>query len=132
MFLLSLSPLLSSLFVSYANRAASHESTSSTPLESEEWKILQNSITTLREENEKLQSENREIFQKLEAAQASQEGSRSHISSLGQVNAAQQNEISSLRKELVESKDLYERVMKDCNAEKAAYQTRISGIEVRL
>src|ERR1700759_2409135 len=113
MFLLSLSPLLSSLFVSYANRATSLESASSTPpAESEEWKTLQNSVTTLREENEKLQSENREMLLKLEAAQASQDGLRSHISSLREVNASQQYEANSLRKELIETKDLYERVMK--------------------
>jgi chromosome segregation ATPase len=134
MFLLSLSPLLSSLFVSYANRAASHESASSTSApspENEEWKKkLQNIVAALREENGKLRSENREVSLKLETEQASQEGFRSHISSLEQVNAAQQNENKSLRKELVEARDLYEQVMKGWNAEKAAYQTRISGVEV--
>jgi len=133
MFLLSLSPLLSSLFVSYANRAASHRSASSTPShESEEWKAFQSTVTVFREENERLQSENREMVLKLEAAEASNEGFRSHISSLRQVNAAQQSEVNSLRKELVETKDLYERVMKDWNGEKAAYQTRISGIQTEV
>ena len=130
MFLLSLSPLLSSLFVTYANRAASLESTSASSSENGGWKMLRDSITALREENEKLQTENREMVSKLEVAQASQEGLRSHISSLGEINAAHQNEVNSLQKELVESKDLYERVMKDWNVEKTAYQTRISDIEV--
>ena len=134
MFLLSLSPLLSSLFVSYASRAASHEPASSAPAhspENEEWKKkLQDSVATLREENERLQSENREIVLKLEEVQTSQEGSRSHISSLEQINAARLNEISSLRKELVEAKDSYEQVMKGWNGEKAGYLTRISGYEV--
>lgn len=128
--LLSLSPLLSSLLVSYANRATPHESASTPSPESEEWNTLRNSITALREENGRLRSENREILLKLEAAEASQGGFRSHISSLEEVNAAQRNEINSLRRGLVETKDLYERVMKDWNVEKAAYQTRISGIEV--
>lgn len=133
MFLLSLSPLLSSLFVSYANRTTSLRSASSTlSLESDKWKTFQKSITALREENEKLRSENRDIVLKLEAAQASQHGFRLHISSLEQVKAARQSEIDYLRKELVESKDLYERVIRDCNAEKAAHQTRSSGIEVGL
>ena len=134
MFLLSLSPLLSSLFVSYASRAASHESASSAPAyspENDEWKKkLHDSVSALREENRRLQSENREVVLKLEAVQASQEGSLSHISSLEQVNAAQQNEINSLRKELVEAKDSYEQVMKGWNVEKTAYLTRISGAEV--
>ena len=46
MTLLSLSPLLSTLFLSYANRAAALESASATPSpESEEWKELQATVS---------------------------------------------------------------------------------------
>ena len=133
MSLLSLSPLLSSLFLSYANRAASFGSSFPIPSpESEEWKTIHDNIKTLREEDSRLKSENREIILKLDAAEASREGFCSHISSLEEINAAQRVENNSLRKGFVESKDLYERAMKDWNAEKAAYQARISSLEVGL
>ncbi|KAF9642245.1 hypothetical protein BDM02DRAFT_3273540, partial [Thelephora ganbajun] len=89
--LLSLSPLLSSLFISYADRAVTLQSASVTPSpESMEWKALQSNIAALREENEKLKSENRELAVKLATAEASQEAFRSQVSSLKEVNATQQ------------------------------------------
>lgn len=127
MSLLSLSPLLSSLFISYANKAAAHDSACTAPTpESEEWKALQNSINTLRWENEKLQSENRELLLKLEAAGGPQ------ISRLKESNTTQQDEIESLRKELVEAKDLYDRLAADSGTEKATHKIRISDLEVGL
>ncbi|KAF9645580.1 hypothetical protein BDM02DRAFT_3119982 [Thelephora ganbajun] len=104
--LLSLSPLLSSLFVSYANRAAALESASTTPsLESEEWKVLQSDIAALREENEKLRFENHELVVKLVAAEASQKASRS------------------------EAKDTYDQLIMGSNAEKTVHQVQISDHE---
>ncbi|KAF9645581.1 hypothetical protein BDM02DRAFT_3119983 [Thelephora ganbajun] len=132
MSLLSLSPLLSSLFVSYANRAAALESASATPSpESEEWETLQSDIAALREENEKLKSENRELAVKLAAAEASQEAFRSQVSSLKEVNTIQQDEIKSLRAELVEAKDVYDLLMTDSSAERAAHQIQISDLEAQ-
>ena len=131
--LLSLSPLLSSLFISYANRAAVLELASATPSpESEEWKTLQTTIAILREENENLKSENREMAEKLEAVEASQEAFRSQVSSLKEVNTTQQTDIKSLWAELFEAGDKYDLLMEDSNAEKSALQAQVSDLEVRL
>ena len=131
MSLLSLSPLLSSLFISYADRAAVLESASTTPSsESEEWKILQATISALREENEKLKSETCEVAGKLEAAEASQEAFYSQVLYLKEVNTAQQDDIRSLRAELVEAKDQRDRLVVDSNEERAALQTRVLDLEV--
>jgi len=66
--LLSSSPLLISLFVSYANQAVAVESASTTPTpESEEWKALQNTAAALREEIKELKSENLELTKGLES-----------------------------------------------------------------
>ena len=133
MSLLSLSPLLSSLFVSYANRVAALESASATPSpESEEWKALQTTVTALREENEKLRLEAREIAEKLEVAGASQEAFRSQIASLKEVNTNQQDDIKSVRAELSEAKDKYNRLKVDSDTEKAALEARVLDLEVRL
>ena len=133
MSLLSLSPLLSSLFVSYANRVAALESASATPSpESEEWKALQTTVTALREENEKLRLEAREIAEKLEVAGASQEAFRSQIASLKEVNTTQQDDIKSVRAELSEAKDKYNRLKVDSDAEKAALEAQVLDLEVRL
>lgn len=133
MSLLSLSPLLSSLFVSYANRVAALESASATPSpESEEWKALQTTVTALREENEKLRLEAREIAEKLEVAGASQEAFRSQIASLKEVNTTQQDDIKSVRAELSEAKDKYDRLKVDSDAEKAALEAQVLDLEVRL
>ena len=133
MSLLSLSPLLSSLFVSYANRVAALESASATPSpESEEWKALQTTVTALREENEKLRLDAREIAEKLEVAGASQEAFRSQIASLKEVNTTQQDDIKSVRAELSEAKDKYNRLKVDSDAEKAALEVQVLDLEVRL
>ena len=131
MALLSSSPLLSSLFVSYANRAAALESASSTPSpESEEWKTLQTTIAELREENGELKSESLEVTGKLEAAVASQEAFRSQVLSLKEINTTQQDDIKSLRAELTEAEDNYDRFMVDSNMEKASLQVQVSDLEV--
>ena len=131
MALLSSSPLLSSLFVSYANRAAALESASSTPSpESEEWKTLQTTIAELREENGELKSENFGVTGKLEAAVASQEAFRSQVLSLKEINTTQQDDIKSLRAELTEAEDNYDRFMVDSNTEKASLQVQVSDLEV--
>jgi len=133
MALLSSSPLLSSLFVSYASQAAVFEAASATPSpESEEWKALQNAIATLQEEIKKLKSENLEVTEGLEAVEASREAFRAQVSSLKEVNATQRGDIESLREEVTETKDKYDRLLVDSNAEKAAFQVRVLDLEVRL
>ena len=123
--------MLSSLFVSYANRAAALESASSTPSpESEEWKTLQTIIAELREENGELKSENFGVTGKLEAAVASQEAFRSQVLSLKEINTTQQDDIKSLRAELTEAEDNYDRFMVDSNMEKASLQVQVSDLEV--
>jgi FtsZ-binding cell division protein ZapB len=129
--LLSLSPLLSTLFVSYANRATALESAVSSP-ESEEWTGLQATITALQEEVEKLRSEKLEMAGGLEVAAASREAFRSQTSSLEEVNTTQQGDIKSLRAELAEAKDRHDRFMVDSNAERAALQVRVLDLEVNL
>ena len=130
--LLSSSPLLTSLFVSYANQVAALESASATPSpESEEWKGLQNTIVTLREGIEKLESENIKVTEGLEAAEVSREAFRSQVSSLKEVSTTQENDIRSLRAELAEAKENYDRLMVDSNVEQAALQVRVLDLEVR-
>ena len=136
MSLLSLSPLLSSLFISYADRAAALESTlesaPTTPSPgSEELKALQVTIIAFREENEKLKLETREMEGKLEAAEASREALRSQVSRLEGVNTTQRDDNESLRAELVETKDRYDRLMVDSNTEWAALQIRVLDLEVK-
>ena len=131
MALLSLSPLLSSLFISYANRAAALELASSTPSpKSEGGKALQATIAALREEIEKLKSENFEVTGKLEVAAASRETFRSQVSSLKEANTTQQDDIKSLRAELVETKEKYNRFVVNSNAEITALQIRVFDLEV--
>jgi translation initiation factor 4G len=118
-----LSPFLSNLFISYADRVAALESTSVTPfLENEERKTLQVTITTLREENENLKSEIREMAGKLEAAEASREAFRLEVLCLNEVNTTQQDDINSLRAELVEAEDRHDRFVADSIVEMAALQ----------
>jgi chromosome segregation ATPase len=131
--LLSSSPLLASLFVSYANQAAALESASATPSpESEEWKGLQNAIPILQEEIRKLKSENIEALEGLESAEASREAFRSQISSVKEINTTQDNDIKSLLVESTEAKEKYDRLMVDSNAEKATLHIRVLDLEVRL
>lgn len=131
MALLSSSPLLASLFISYANQAAALEPfTPST--ESEEWKALENTIFLLQEEVDKLKPKNLEMMEKLEAAAASQEAFRSQVTSLKEVNAAQQQDIDSLRAELLESKDKCNRLVEDSNVERDVLQSVVSNLKVCL
>ena len=131
MSLLALSPLLSSLFISYANRVAALESAAPTPSpENEEWKTLQSTVARLREDNERLESETREMAEKLEVAEASQEAFRSQVLSLKDVSTSQKDDIESLRTELSEVKDKYIRLMVDSNAEKAGLQVQVMELEV--
>jgi len=133
MSLLSLSPLLSSLFISYASRVAALESASATPSpESEEWKALQTTVATLREENERLESETREMAGKLDVAEASREAFRSQVLSLKEVNATQQDDIDSLRAGLSKVKDKYSKLTEDSVAERATLQVQVLDLEVRL
>ena len=131
MSLLSLSPLLSSLLISYANRAAALESASATPSpDSEEWKALQATVTALREENEKLKLEAHEMEGKLHAAEASQEAFCSQVSNLKEVNGTQQDDITSLRAESSEVKNKYDRLMADSSAQLAALHVQVTDLEV--
>jgi small-conductance mechanosensitive channel len=131
--LLSLSPLLSSLFVSYASRAGARGPGSATAsADSEEWRALQDTITSLREENEKLKLEAREVVRKLEMAEASQEMLRSQVSSLDETNATHREDIRFLQTELVEVKEKYNRVVTDSDAEKGALRVKVSDLEVGL
>ena len=129
--LLSLSPLLSSLFVSYANRAAALESASATPsLDGEERKALQDSIVALREENERLRLENLEMAGELKATAASQEAFRSQVSSLKEANTTKQEDINVLREELVEAKGKCDRLILDSDAERAALRIQVLDLKV--
>jgi chromosome segregation ATPase len=130
--LLSLSPLLSSLFVSYASRAGARGSSSTTSAESEEWKVLQDTIASVREENERLKLETREMVRKVEMSEASQEMLRSQVSSLNEANAAYQEDLKCLRAELAEAKKSHDRNLLDSDAEKTALKVQISDLEVSL
>ena len=133
MALLSSSPLLASLFVSYASQAAALESASATPSpESEEWKALHDTVAILQEEIRKLKSDNLEMTEGLEAAEASREAYRSQISSLKEVNTSQVDDIGSLRAELTETRKMYDRVVVDSDAEKATLRNLVLDLEVCL
>ena len=126
--LLSLSPLLSSLFVSYAHRAAALESTSSTHSTESEQKAHQTAVAAFREENERLKLENLDVARRSEAVAASQETFRAHISSLKEVIATQQNDIKSLRAELVEGREKHDRLV----VERAALQIQVIDLEASV
>lgn len=129
MTLLSSSPLLASLFISYANQAAAFES-STPPTESEEWKALENTVSRLQEEIDKLRPENIEMRERLAAAGASLEAFRSQVASLKEVNVAQQLDIKSLQTELLEFKDKYDRLAENSTAERDALQSAVSDFMV--
>lgn len=86
----------------------------------------------MREENEKLKSEHREIAGKLEVAEIYQEASHSQVSHLKGVNVTQRNDIKSLRAELFEAKVKYDQLVADSNAQKAALRAHVSDLEVSL
>jgi chromosome segregation ATPase len=124
--LLSLSPLLTSLFVSYANQAAALESTSAQPSpESEEWNVLQHTIATLQDEIRKLKLENLDLTKGLELAEVFR-------SSLEAVNATQQDDIESLQAELTKAKEKYDQLMADSDAAKTAHQTCVLELKACL
>jgi hypothetical protein len=132
MSLLSLSPLLSSLFISYANRAASLESAAAAPSpDGEECKALQTTIAVLREENDQLGSENREMAGRLEAAATSQEAFRALVAVLKEDAEIQQDGFRILAAQCSEGNDRYKRLVEESNAEKAALQIQVLDLEVR-
>ena len=131
--LLSSSPLLASLFVSYANQAAALDSATATPTsESDEWKALENTIATLQEEVDRLKPENVEMTKSLEAAAASQEAFRSQVTALKEVNTTQLGDIKTLRAELFEAKRTHKQLLVDSDLERESLQTQISELEVSL
>ena len=131
--LLSSSPLLASLFVSYANQAAALDSATATPTsQSDEWKALENTIVTLQEEVDRLKPEHVEMTKGLEAAAASQEAFRSQVSALKEVNATQLGNIKTLRAELFEAKRTRDQLLVDSESERESLQTRNSELEVSL
>jgi len=131
MSLLSLSPLLSSLFISYANRIAAFESASATPSPgSDDWKALQDTVAVLREKNKKLESENRDMAGKLETAESSQEAFRTLAAALKKDAEIQQDDLRRLTQQCVEGRDRYNRLVAESNAEKAAFQAQILDLEV--
>lgn len=78
-----------------------------------------------------LKSENLGMTEGLKGSEASQEAFRSQVSSLKEVNIAQQDDIKSLREELAEVKGKYDGLLIISNAEKAAFQVQVSDLEVR-
>lgn len=134
--LLSLSPFLSSLFISYANRVATLDSAPTSPSpspspESEEWKALQTAVTILQG-NGKRGSGIRGTAGNLGVAEASREALHHQIASLKETNMTQHDNIRSLRAELSEAENKYNRLLEDSNAEKAALQAQVLDLEVRL
>ena len=105
--ILSSSPLVASLSASYA-------------------------YSTLQGEIDELRSENLKMIMDLEAAAASLGAFRSQVVSLEEANVAQQQEINSLREELLESKDKHSRLVEDSKAEQDALRSTISDLEVSL
>ena len=133
MSLLSLSPLLSSLFISYANRAAALESASATPSpETEEWKALQATVAALREKSEKLESESRDMAGKLEAAASSQEAFRALVAVLKEDAEIQQDGFRILAHQCTEGNDKYDRLVEESTAEKTGFQAQILNLEVSI
>jgi FtsZ-binding cell division protein ZapB len=127
--LLSSSPLLASLFVSYANQAAALGSVTPST-ETEEWKALENTISSLQGEIDKLRPENLKMTESLEAAKASMEAFRSQVATLKELNVTHQQDIESLRVELFDSKVKYSQLVEDSTAERDTFQSKISDLEV--
>ena len=140
---LSSSPLLSFHFVSYANRTAALGSTSSTPSpesegrkdlqtttspESKERKDLQTTISPESEEQKDLQtaippeSEGRKDLQTTIAAL------REEIGRLKQENL----EVTGQLEMAVASKEKYDRLMVDLNAERATLRRQVSNLKVSI
>lgn len=117
--LLSLSPSLATLLLSYSNRA-----------ETQDRRTFRETIVKLLEENQGLKSEVLEMVQRLKAAEASQKTVRSQVSSLREAGATLQDTVDSLREELVEVEDKYDRFIADSNVEKAALYVQVLDLEV--
>ncbi|KAF9781848.1 hypothetical protein BJ322DRAFT_249511 [Thelephora terrestris] len=127
--LLSSSPLLSSLFVSYANQAAATQS--ATPsTEAEERKALEHTISTLQEDIDKLKPENLKMTKNLEVATASLDAFRSQVASLKEVISQQQRDLDSLRADQSESKEKCKQLVKDLNVERDNFQSTTSDFAV--
>ena len=86
----------------------------------------------LQGEIDELRSENLKMRMDLEAAAASLGAFRSQVASLEEVNVAQQQEINSLREELLQSKDKHSQLVEDSKAERDALRSTISDLEVSL
>jgi len=130
MLLHSLNPLLSSPFVSYANRATPLESAATPSPDSEERKVLQATIAALREENDKLRAENREMAEKLEAAVASQGALRTLVAALKKDAKIQQDRFRMLAEQGTEGADGYNRPVAELNVEQKAFRAQILDLEV--
>ena len=128
--LLSSSPLLSGLFVSYANRAAALRS-SVLSTENEGRKALESVVSRLREEIDELKLEKLEMAERLAVTMASIEAFRSQVTSLKEVRVAQQRDVDSLQAELFEFEGRYNQLAESSNAEREALRTMVSDLEVR-
>ena len=97
--------MLSNLPISYADKVTTLESAFAVLSPGSEGReMLQNNAISLRDEDEKLNSEISEMVRRLESAGASQEEFRSRISSPKGADMTRQDEIKPLRKEPVEVK----------------------------
>ena len=119
MLLLSSSPMLASLLLSYSSRT-----------EAEKRRYFRETVIKLLEENQRLNSEAIGMVQKLRIAKASQKTVRSQVSALKEVSETLHDTIYSLREELDEVENKYDRLMVCSNAEKAALHVQILGLEV--
>lgn len=122
---LSSSPPPGALSVSYANQAAPTPST-----ESEKWKALKNTISEVREEIDKLESERREMAKQLAEAAAKLKATLSQAASLKEVILTQMLNIESLQVGIDELKDECNRLGETPIAETDALQNSVSDFNV--
>ena len=128
--LLSLSPLFSSLFISYANRTAALELATSTPShERKDRKTLQATVAALREKNDELESENHDMAGKSEAAAGSQEAFRTLVAALKEDVEDRQNGLRTLKEQYAEGNGRYSRLVIESAAEKAVFQAQVLDLE---
>ena len=144
---LSASPLLSIHFVSYANRAAALGSASSTPSpeseerrdlqtttppttppESKERKGLQTTISPESEEQKDLQTAISPESEGRKDLQTTIVALREEIGKLKQENL----EVTGQLEVAVASKEKYDRLVVDLNAERATLQRQVSNLEVSI
>jgi small-conductance mechanosensitive channel len=119
MLLLSSSPMLAALLLSYSSRT-----------ETEKRIAFRETIIKSLEENQRLKSEAVGMARRFRAAAAAQKTVRSQLSSLKGVSMVQQDAIASLREQLDQVEDRYDRLMVGSNAEKAALHVQILDLEV--